>query len=29
MPISSAEALEADLQEMLLFANRLRALLNS
>jgi hypothetical protein len=29
MPISSAESLEADLQEMLLLANRLRALLNS
>ena len=29
MPISSAESLEADLQEMLLVANRLRALLNS
>jgi hypothetical protein len=29
MPISSAEPLEADLQELLLVANRLRALLNS
>jgi hypothetical protein len=29
MPVSSAEALEADLQEMLLLADRLRALLNS
>jgi len=29
MPISSAELLEADLQEMLLVANRLRALLSS
>jgi hypothetical protein len=29
MPISSAESLEADLQEMLLLANRLRALLSS
>ena len=29
MPIFSAESLEADLQEMLLLANRLRALLNS
>ena len=29
MSISSAELLEADLQEMLLLANRLRALLNS
>jgi hypothetical protein len=29
MPISSAESLEADLQEMLLLASRLRALLNS
>lgn len=29
MPISSAESLEADLQELLLVANRLRALLNS
>ena len=28
MPISSAESLEADLQEMLLLANRLRALLS-
>ena len=29
MPTSSAESLEADLQELLLVANRLRALLNS
>ncbi|MGA2979034.1 MAG: hypothetical protein ABSD76_05540 [Terriglobales bacterium] len=29
MPISSAESLEADLQELLLVANKLRALLNS
>ena len=29
MPISSAESLGADLQELLLVANRLRALLNS
>ena len=29
MPISSAESLEADLQELLFVANRLRALLNS
>jgi hypothetical protein len=29
MPISSAESLEADLQELLLVANRLRALLSS
>ena len=29
MPISSAQPLEADLQELLLVANRLRALLNS
>ncbi|SPE40561.1 hypothetical protein SBA7_1400013 [Candidatus Sulfotelmatobacter sp. SbA7] len=29
MPISSAESLEADLRELLLLANRLRALLNS
>jgi len=29
MPISSAESLEADLHELLLVANRLRALLNS
>ena len=29
MPVSSAESLEADLQEMLLLANKLRALLSS
>jgi len=29
LPISSAESLEADLQELLVVANRLRALLNS
>ncbi|MGB9232982.1 MAG: hypothetical protein WCC04_01105 [Terriglobales bacterium] len=29
MPVSSAESLEADLQELLRVANRLRALLNS
>jgi len=29
MPISSAESLEADLQEMLQIADRLRAFLNS